>query len=159
MGSRQPGPEERNDQLAVQRVRRLPETALRPRLTVELLVVPDCPNEKAARELIRRALADLQLSGVSVSTTLIADNEEAARRRFIGSPTILLNDRDPFAPPGASTGLACRVYNTPTGPQGVPAFGDLRRAIKGADGDSRQVICPTSAVGGRTPDAGEDRVG
>jgi hypothetical protein len=141
MGTSHPAPEDRDDQLARQRdqaeaVPRLPDTAVYPHLTVKLLVVPDCPNEKAAGELIRRALADLQLSGVSVATTVIGNDEEAARRGFVGSPTILLNDRDPFAQLGATIGFACRVYSTPTGPQGVPAFDDLRRALQDAATDS-----------------------
>jgi hypothetical protein len=140
MGTNQPAHDGRDVLRALQRdqaeaVRPLPEPA--PHLTVELVVVPDCQNESAAGELIRTALADLELSDVSVSTIVIGDDAEAARRGFVGSPTILLNDRDPFAQPGATVGFACRVYSTPTGPQGMPALEDLRQAIAQAATDSR----------------------
>ncbi len=100
-------------------------------MDIELLVVPDCPNESAAAELVRCALAD---TGVSATLTrnIIATEDDARRHGFIGSPTILVDGRDPFAQPGAPVGLACRLYQTPDGLAGVPSLPDLRRAIKRA---------------------------
>lgn len=100
------------------------------RVEIELLVVPECPNEAAAGELIRTVLADLQMTGAAVRTTIIDTEDEARRRGFTGSPTILVNGRDPFASADASTGLACRLYSTLEGPRGVPDVPDLRRALK-----------------------------
>jgi len=108
-----------------------------PRLAVEMLVVPDCPNERAAEELIVTALADVHLTGVDVTKSIIADEPEAVRRGFVGSPTFLLNGHDPFAQPGARPAMACRVYQTPDGPHGLPALTDLRAALKRAADWSR----------------------
>jgi hypothetical protein len=105
-------------------------------VSVELLVIPHCPNESAAEDLIRTALADVHLTDVQVTKAVIGSDKEAARREFVGSPTILLNHHDPFAQPGAVPGLACRVYNTPDGPRGIPSLTELRRALKEAAASS-----------------------
>jgi hypothetical protein len=83
-------------------------------MDVELLVVPDCPNEVSAYDLALAALAELDIVA-SVSTTVIESNEQAQARGFTGSPTFLINGHDPFAEPGATAGVACRVYRTPRG--------------------------------------------
>jgi hypothetical protein len=42
--------------------------------------------------------------------------EDAERLRFVGSPTILIDGRDPFGGTGEGFGLSCRVYATPDVP-------------------------------------------
>jgi hypothetical protein len=100
-------------------------------MNVELLVVPDCPNEAVAYELTQAVLAELDVSA-SVSTTVIASDEQAQARGFTGSPTFLINGRDPFAQPGATVGVACRVYPTPAGLAGVPTREELREELRRA---------------------------
>lgn len=99
------------------------------RVDIELLVVPDCPNEGPARHLTLAVLSELGIAA-RVSTTVIATEHEARARGFTGSPTILINGRDPFGHQGASVGVACRVYSTPAGPAGVPPHDDLRDAVR-----------------------------
>jgi hypothetical protein len=101
------------------------------RVDVELLVVPNCPHEQAVYELTRSALNGLDLIA-SITTTVIGTEEEAQARGFIGSPTILVNGQDPFAEPGASVGIACRMYPTLSGLAGVPPLGELRAALQRA---------------------------
>lgn len=103
-------------------------------MDIEVLVVPDCPNEKATAERLRQALDDVGLPDTVVTTRVIADQAEAERTGFTGSPTILLNGHDPFAEPGRPPGLACRVYRTPHGLAGVPELGQLQRALAAAAG-------------------------
>lgn len=100
-------------------------------LDIELLLVPDCPIEAAVVELVR---AGLRATGVAASlrTTVITTQAEAQRRRFTGSPTILIDGQDPFAQPGAGVGIACRVYPTPGGMAGIPPQRDLDQALKRA---------------------------
>ncbi len=100
-------------------------------LQIELLVVPGCPNEAVAAELIATALADTGVAA-TVTRTLLVTEAEAQRRGFIGSPTILLNGLDPFSVPRATVGLACRLYSTSDGLAGVPPLRDLRQALKRA---------------------------
>lgn len=101
-------------------------------MDVELLVVADCPNEIAAAELLRIALDDVGRGDVGVTTTVITTLEQAVRRGFIGSPTILIDGSDPFAEPGRAAGLACRVYTAPSGSSDVPDLRLLRQALKRA---------------------------
>jgi hypothetical protein len=98
-------------------------------MQIELLVVPDCPHEAAAAELIKAAVADTGVRA-TITRTIIASENRARERGFIGSPTILLNGSDPFAPAEAATALACRLYSTPDGLHGVPGLRDLRQALK-----------------------------
>ena len=93
-------------------------------MDVELLVVPDCPNEAVAYDLTRAALADLGVAA-SVSTTGIESDEHALACGFTGSPMFLVNGQEPFA---HSTGCGGR-----SGVPGVPDPGRAgRRAGTGA---------------------------
>jgi len=68
-------------------------------MNVQLLVVPDCANEPAARDLLTRALSDLGLADVNVGTRMVGSPELAAELGFVGSPTFLINGLDPFGEP------------------------------------------------------------
>ncbi|WP_413751959.1 hypothetical protein NRF20_03275 [Streptomyces sp. R-74717] len=46
---------------------------------IEVLVVPDCPNEKTAVDRLRHALTEVGLGGVGFTTRVIADQAEAER--------------------------------------------------------------------------------
>lgn len=98
-------------------------------MQIELLVVPDCPHDDVAAQLITTALADTGVHA-QVTRTVITSQDQARRRGFVGSPTILLNGSDPFADPAAPAAVACRLYPTPEGPRGVPTLRDLRQALK-----------------------------
>lgn len=104
------------------------------RVDVGLLVVPDCPNADPAMRLLQTALTKVGLGATSVRTIVIDSGLAEYRRGFTGSPTILLNGRDPFAEPGNQPGLACRVYVTPTGPAGTPPLAELRAELGRAAG-------------------------
>jgi hypothetical protein len=98
-------------------------------IDVELLVVPDCPHEKAAADLLRSALDDVGLTAVDFQLTVIDTPEDAERRGFAGSPTILLDGIDPFQTPGQTDSVSCRLY---PGPDGLPDLRTLRQALKRA---------------------------
>ena len=100
-----------------------------------VLAVPGCPNAA----LLEEQLADVLEGrpGVTVSRQVIADEAEAASRGMLGSPTLLINGADPFAEPGQSASMSCRLYRGSDGRiSGVPSVGQLRQAIeRAADGD------------------------
>jgi hypothetical protein len=98
-------------------------------MDVELLVVPDCPHEKPAAQLLRSALDDIGLTGLDFQRTVIDTQEAAERRGFVGSPTILLDGVDPFEASGQPASIACRLY---PGQDGLPDLRALRRALKRA---------------------------
>src|SRR4051794_7468555 len=98
-------------------------------MDIELLVVPDCPHQVVAAELVAAAVAETGAQG-TVTKTVIATEDRARERGFTGSPTILLNGVHPFASPQAPVALACRFYSTAEGLRPVPALRDLRQALK-----------------------------
>ncbi|MEU9372630.1 class I SAM-dependent methyltransferase [Streptomyces sp. NPDC048255] len=100
-------------------------------MEIEILVVPDCPHSEPAAELLRQALDDVGLHGATVTTRVVTGQGEAEERGFTGSPTFLIDGRDPFAEAGRPAGLACRVYQTPDGLSGLPGLGQLRQALTG----------------------------
>ncbi|MGW1691338.1 hypothetical protein [Streptomyces sp. NPDC002399] len=104
-------------------------------INIELLVVPDCPNTRTAADRLRQELDGLGLHDVTLRTRTITSQAEAEAAHFTGSPTILIDGRDPFAEPGRAPGLTCRMYRTPDGLAGVPTADQLRQALADALGD------------------------
>ena len=91
-------------------------------MKLELLYFDDCPNWKVAAERLDKVAGG---RGLSVERRLVTTPEEAEVARFRGSPTILVDGRDPFAAGDEPFGLACRVYQTPDGPAGSPTTEQL----------------------------------
>ncbi|MFI6147410.1 class I SAM-dependent methyltransferase [Streptomyces sp. NPDC051109] len=98
-------------------------------MDIEILVVPDCPHTESAAELLRQALDEVGLHSATVTTRVVTGHLEAEQRGFTGSPTFLIDGRDPFAEAGRPAGLACRVYPTADGRAGLPSLDQLRQAL------------------------------
>lgn len=100
---------------------------------MELVVVtvPDCPNAPVLEERLAQALAETgTAASASITRRTVTDAEQAARWQMRGSPTLLIDGRDPFADPAAPTGLACRIYRDEHGrPGGAPSVAALRQAL------------------------------
>lgn len=103
-----------------------------PPLRVTLLYFPGCPNWKAAEANLRAALNDIDVGNVELRTQVVDAVKDAERLELHGSPTILIDGCDPFAEPGATPALCCRVYRTETGPAGAPTVEQLRQALTAA---------------------------
>jgi hypothetical protein len=89
-----------------------------------------CPNWRTALEPIEEVSADLGVSNIATSLERVESSEKAERLRFVGSPTLLLDGRDPFEEETAgSFGLSCRIYATPEGPAGSPTTDQLREVL------------------------------
>jgi hypothetical protein len=100
-------------------------------MRVMVLAVPDCPNAMLLEERLAQVLEGRR--DVSVSHQVIDDEQEAARQGMHGSPTILVDGTDPFAEPGQSATVSCRLYRDSDGrvdgaPSGEPAPPGHRRA-------------------------------
>jgi hypothetical protein len=101
-------------------------------MQVTVLYFDDCPNWKVARQRLHEALAAGGLADeVDVSYQTVQTAEEAERVGFRGSPTILVDGRDPWADNGATGGLSCRIYRTEHGPDGAPSVAQLAEALAG----------------------------
>lgn len=91
-----------------------------------------CPNWRTADARVRELADEVDLD---IDRRRIETPEEAERLEFRGSPTILVDGRDPFASGDEPVGLSCRVYDTPDGPSGSPTIAQLRAALDGARRD------------------------
>ncbi len=101
---------------------------------VQLLYFEGCPNWELAEVRLRTALKAVG-GGAKLVLHQVTTPEEATQRGFRGSPTILLDGRDPFASSGDPTGLSCRVFQTPAGIAGAPTVDQLIEALSNATRD------------------------
>ncbi|WP_330334426.1 hypothetical protein OHS33_34865 [Streptomyces sp. NBC_00536] len=105
-------------------------------MKITVLTVADCPNAQPALERITTVLDGREAQVVLVE---VADEAEAARLGMCGSPTILIDGTDPFAPPGATPSLSCRLYRGADGTvSGVPDEAALRQALAGTTAPGRE---------------------
>jgi hypothetical protein len=92
---------------------------------VSLLYSDGCPHRTVAVQRLGAALAEVGRGDDSVRHVLVETSEDAERLGFIGSPTILVDGKDPFAAGNEQPALACRVFNTPDGLAGSPTVEQL----------------------------------
>jgi hypothetical protein len=104
-------------------------------MRVDVLVVPDCPNGPVVIERLAQALDGR--GDVQVATRVIETVEQADQWGMHGSPTVLVDGRDPFATPGSTASVSCRLYQDEAGrAQGAPSLARLRQAL-----DEQQERC------------------
>ncbi|MFF2122544.1 hypothetical protein ACWDD9_27660 [Kitasatospora sp. NPDC001119] len=95
---------------------------------LEMLTVPQCPNESVLAERLAVVLADLP--GVGLVRHVVEDQEDAERLGMHGSPTLLVDGTDPFAAPGTPPSVSCRLYRSADGRvDGAPSVEELRRVL------------------------------
>ncbi|QIS18185.1 hypothetical protein [Nocardia terpenica] len=96
--------------------------------TLMVLAVPDCPNAPLLLARLRRVLA--ARPALTPTYRTIHNEHEAERYGMHGSPTLLINGVDPFAPPDQPTTLSCRLFHHPDGHiDGVPTLADLAAVL------------------------------
>ena len=97
-------------------------------MQIDILYFEGCPNHVPTVERVKQIVADMGLA-VPVTEVQITTPEEAQQRRFLGSPTVLVNgmDIDPHARQQAHYGLSCRVY---PGGSGFPPDALIRAALQ-----------------------------
>jgi hypothetical protein len=108
---------------------------------VEILYFDGCPNHEPALALVERIDSELGTGG-NVRMVNVADQETAARLRFLGSPTIRVDgvDVDPHTEERSDYALSCRVFRTERGPAGQPDERWIRDALTNATKTSRQSV-------------------
>ncbi len=92
-----------------------------------------CPNWRVAVERLRIVLAEMGSSDVDVELERIETLEQAEAVAFRGSPTVLVDGRDPFLDEAAPIGLMCRIYASPGGFGGAPSLDQLRAVLACGD--------------------------
>lgn len=100
-------------------------------MRVELLVVPDCPNEAPTYERLRLALDDAGRVDTSITVHTVTEDTLGSVSAFSGSPTVLINGVDPFAEQAAPAAtLSCRIYRSAGEVSGAPLLSELRRVVR-----------------------------
>ena len=104
-------------------------------MKIELLYFDGCPSWQSGLESFQTALKANGLD-VSVELVKVLDNDDAAQKRFLGSPSFRIDGVDLWDEDRETYSLSCRVYATPEGMKGSPSISMLReviyQAIKGA---------------------------
>ena len=107
----------------------------RPR--IEFLYWEECPSHPEARQILQQVMAQEGLD-LRVLEIEVADDAQAQKLAFPGSPTIRVDgaDLDPAGAAQMGTALACRVYRLEDGRfSPVPSVEMIRRALLAATGE------------------------
>jgi len=96
---------------------------------IDLLFVPDCPNHAIALSRIVEASRASGVTGTEISERVIKNDAEAHAVGMHGSPTILIDGRDPFVEAGTPPSMSCRLYRTAAGFEGAPSVAELIAAL------------------------------
>ena len=85
------------------------------------------------RRSLERLLGALARTGLAalVREQELRTSDEAGRLGMRGSPTILINGRDPFVAAAGAAGLSCRLYHSEAGFTGAPTVEQLIEALAG----------------------------
>lgn len=97
---------------------------------VTFLTIDNCPNADLGRRRLVEALQSLDLDPSLVTYTTVDSAEQVERLRFRGSPSILIDGRDPFADENSPVGLSCRIYRTENVIEGAPSVAALTEALR-----------------------------
>ncbi len=93
---------------------------------VTLLYFEGCPSWETTAERLDQLASELDLQ---VRRVRVDNDDDVRRWSFRGSPTVVVDGRDPFAVGDEPFGMACRIYQTPDGPTGSPTIDQLRAAL------------------------------
>jgi hypothetical protein len=99
-------------------------------VNVVLLYFAACPNWQLADGRLQEALVRAGRTDVRVERHEVATSDEGETSGFRGSPTVLVDGRDPFAEADAAVGLSCRVYRSAAGLAGAPTVEQLLKVLR-----------------------------
>ena len=98
-------------------------------MKIELLYFDGCPSWEIGLKNLEAALQDEELS-TSVEMVKVADENDAVRLKFLGSPHFRVDGHDLWPEERENYSLSCRVYPTPEGIKGFPTVAMLRVQLK-----------------------------
>jgi hypothetical protein len=99
-------------------------------MQVRILYFNGCPNWQTAAERLRIVLAEVGRADVAVESEDVHKTSHLSLA-WAGSPTVLLDGRDPFAAVDGPLAArdACRIYVTEAGLEPAPSLDQLRTAL------------------------------
>lgn len=98
-------------------------------MKIELLYFDGCPSWESGLKNLEVALQEESLPA-SVEMVKVADDDDAARLKFLGSPHFRVDGHDLWPEEREVYSLSCRVYPTPEGIKGFPTVAMLREQLK-----------------------------
>ena len=97
-------------------------------MKIQLLYFDGCPSWETALQNLETACA---LEGLPAEIELVeVRDDDAADRRFLGSPSIVVNGQDLWPETRKAYYLSCRMYRTPEGMRGWPTVEMLRERLR-----------------------------
>ena len=97
-------------------------------MKIDLLYFDGCPSWESALENLKAALT-AEGQEAEIRLVKVEDNAEAARLKFLGSPSFRLNGMDLWPEERKRYNLSCRVYPTAQGLRGFPTAEMLREQL------------------------------
>jgi glutaredoxin len=109
-------------------------------LKVDILYIDGCPSKNRVEKLVQQILDELGVSGAQVSTTMVSTYAQAESIKFVGSPTIRINDVDiePDTDRLTEFGLNPRTYKVKGMEQDMPDLRLLKDAVRKAKKDEEE---------------------
>ena len=98
-------------------------------MLIELLYFDGCSSWQDALENLKTALG---VEGLQAEICLVRveDDAEAARSKFLGSPSFRVDGVDWWPEERKRYNMSCRVYLTPLGMKGAPTVEMLREKLR-----------------------------
>jgi hypothetical protein len=98
-------------------------------MKIDLLYFDGCPSWQSGLENLKAAL---QAEGLEADIRLVRveDDTEAARLKFLGSPSFQVDGLDLWTEERERYNLSCRIYNTSQGMRGAPTMEMLREKLR-----------------------------
>jgi len=98
-------------------------------MKIDLLYIDDCPSWQGGLENLKSALKAEGLEA-AIRLVRVPDDAEAARLKFLGSPSFCVDGVDFWPIPRERYNLNCRIYSTPQGLKGIPTVDMLREKLR-----------------------------
>ena len=101
-------------------------------MLIDLLYFDGCPSWQVGLENLKAALSQAGLQA-EIQLIRVADNAEANRLHFLGSPSFHINGMDLWPEQRDMHALSCRVYPSPQGMKGAPTVEILRAKLRSGE--------------------------
>jgi hypothetical protein len=108
-------------------------------MKIDLLYFDGCPSWQQGLENLKVALAAENIHA-EINLLKVENNDQAARLKFLGSPSFHIDGADMWAEDRSNYALSCRVYSTHQGFKGVANVEMLRQRLKMIHSDNPKGI-------------------
>jgi hypothetical protein len=98
-------------------------------MKIDLLYFDGCPSWLDGLENLKAALKAEGLEA-SIRLVKVTNDDEAARLKFLGSPSFRVEGVDWWPEERKRYNMSCRVYQTPLGMKGAPTVEMLREQLR-----------------------------